>query len=270
MLIIFISIHRKITSTLKTIIFGAMKKENVSKDWFATWFDSPYYHLLYNNRDEHEASLFFEQLIQELAIPAGTKVLDLACGAGRHARAMAKIGLRVSACDLSANSIAEAIEHSDPSIRFFVHDMRQPLDDTYQCVFNLFTSFGYFDDQADNLKVLQQVNAALESGGIFVLDFMNTSKVINTLKPTERIVREHITFEITRRLEANSIVKTISCSDQGEHFVFQERVQALFEKDFESMLTNANFALVKKAGDYQLNAFDREHSDRLILICTKP
>ncbi len=246
-----------------------MKQKSEMNEWFATWFNSPYYHLLYNNRSEHEANLFLDNLILELKPANNTTVLDLACGAGRHARALAKYGLSVSGCDLSPNSIEEAKRISSSDIHFFVHDMRNALPEKYIFVFNLFTSFGYFESQLENLKVLQSVHNALLPDGLLVLDFMNVEKVKANLKSEETIQRDSIAFSIRRKIENGIIIKDISFTDHEKAYSFQERVQALTEKDFEKLLTDAKFVITKKAGDYQLTPFDEKNSDRLILFCKK-
>jgi 2-polyprenyl-3-methyl-5-hydroxy-6-metoxy-1,4-benzoquinol methylase len=78
------------------------------KSWFSTWFDSPYYHILYEQRDEKEAASFIQALQQKLHIQPGMNVLDAACGKGRHAYNNHQMGYEVCAFDLSVESIAEA------------------------------------------------------------------------------------------------------------------------------------------------------------------
>ena len=62
------------------------------KDWFQSWFNTPYYHMLYQHRDSKDAELFVQALVKKLAITEGDKVLDLACGRGRHARFLEQLG----------------------------------------------------------------------------------------------------------------------------------------------------------------------------------
>ena len=93
--------------------------------WFINWFDSPYYHLLYKNRDEKEAQVFIDDLMQYLQIPQGSKLIDIACGKGRHAIYFNKKGMDVVGVDLSSNSISYAKEHENSTLQFEVHDMRE-------------------------------------------------------------------------------------------------------------------------------------------------
>ena len=124
------------------------------KEWFESWFDTHYYHVLYKNRDHSEAEVFIKNLFNELAIQPGVNVLDLACGKGRHSIFVNSLGFDTTGVDLSTKSIAEAKINESETLRFFEHDMRNPLPNSeFGLVLNLFTSFGYFDCDDDNLAV---------------------------------------------------------------------------------------------------------------------
>ncbi len=245
-----------------------MHLEN-SKEWFSTWFNSPYYHLLYDHRDEREAEVFLKKLIQHLALHPYTPVLDLACGAGRHSIVLNELGLRVEGCDLSPNSIAEATAKTEGKIHFFVHDMRNELLKKYDCIFNLFTSFGYFESQEDNLSVLKSLHSALEIGGILVIDFMNAEKAIADLKLRQEIKKGDILFSIKREVLNERIVKTIAFEAEGHSYFFQEKVQVLRIEDFKNLFQQSGFELIETFGSYNLTPFHVSNSDRLICICKK-
>ena len=140
-----------------------------TNEWFASWFDSPYYHKLYSNRDDGEAADFLTRLTAHLSLPKTVHILDLACGAGRHSRVLHQLGYHVTGCDLSSNSILEAQEKASDGMSFFVHDMRNPLPDTYDVALNLFTSFGYFDHVEDNSRVLDSIYNGLSENGLLVI-----------------------------------------------------------------------------------------------------
>ena len=113
-------------------------------NWFEEWFDSPYYHLLYCNRSAEEAESFIKKLTQKLDLRKGAKVLDVACGKGRHSRTLASLGYDVTGIDLSANSIAFAKNFENAHLKFEVFDMRKTYAaQKFDYVFNLFSSFGY-------------------------------------------------------------------------------------------------------------------------------
>ncbi|MBK9190975.1 MAG: class I SAM-dependent methyltransferase [Crocinitomicaceae bacterium] len=240
-------------------------------EWFESWFDSKYYHILYQNRDENEANLFLSALKDHLNLPANSKILDLACGKGRHAKILSEMGYQVDGADLSENSIASALSMSNDALRFFVHDMRNPLPDnhSYDAILNLFTSFGYFDNTADNLKVLHAVYQALKPHGILVIDYLNAEKIKLNLVCAESKQCNGIDFSISRKVENDSIYKNISFSDQGNSFNYTEKVQLIGLEDFKKMLIASNFELSEVFGDYNLGKFASEKSDRLILIARK-
>ena len=100
---------------------------NTKTPWFENWFDSPYYHILYKDRDYKEAEIFISNLINFLKPPKESKLLDLACGAGRHSIFINKMGYDVTGVDLSKNSIDTALAHKNDSLQFDTHDMRDMI-----------------------------------------------------------------------------------------------------------------------------------------------
>jgi len=241
---------------------------NSNPEWFAEWFNSPYYHILYKNRDDQEAAAFIERLCAFLKLTPESSILDLACGAGRHSRVLHQLGYKVSGCDLSPNSIAEAKANSSAEIDFYVHDMRLPLPHKYDAILNLFTSIGYFKELEDNLQVFESVSKGLNANGTFVIDFMNCNKIVREMKPRYVLTIDDITFHIKKEISHGRILKTITFEDKGESYFFQEKVQVLTYEIFEDLLTKAGFKIKTVFGSYKLDAYDAEQSDRLILICS--
>jgi SAM-dependent methyltransferase len=240
------------------------------KEWFANWFDSPYYDLLYQGLNEAEAALFVDALLGYLAKPAPAKVLDLPCGKGRHSIYLHQKGYEVVGADLSIRSIHYAKQFENDRLRFFQHDMREafPLAG-FDMVLNLFTSFGYFDHVGDNVKVLQSVCNAMKPDGVFVLDYFNGEKVKNNLVVYNEKVFDEARFVIQKKVEDGKVVKDIdlilpSCSQH-----FQEKVQLFGLADFERLFTEANLQIEQVFGDYQLGKFDVQNSDRLIVIASQ-
>src|SRR5690554_3145970 len=143
------------------------------KNWFVEWFDTDYYHILYKDRDYKEAALFIDNITSYLNLPDNAKVLDLCCGKGRHSSYLNTLGFDVLGVDLSENSIAEAKKNENDSLHFKTHDMREPVGQKFDAVFNLFTSFGYFENGQDNLSTLKAIQESLLDDGFAVIDFMN-------------------------------------------------------------------------------------------------
>lgn len=241
-----------------------MSKEN--KAWYVSWFDTPYYHTLYKDRDYAEAQMLIDNLSHYLNIEEGAKILDLACGKGRHSVYLNKLGYDVTGVDLSTNSIESAKEFESDTLHFHVHDMREPLKEKYDVILNLFTSFGYFPDPADNARTLDAIHQSLTEYGLAVIDFMNVDKVIANLVPSEVKTVDGIDFHITRKYEDGFIIKNIVFDADGEHHDFTEKVKALRLEDFEEMMEEKGIFLLDAFGDYKLRKFYKNESDRLIMI----
>jgi len=240
--------------------------KTISKKWYASWFDTPYYHILYKDRDYEEAQFFMDTLTNYLNLPEEAKILDLACGKGRHSIYLNQLGFKVTGADLSENSIEQAAQSANDKLDFVVHDMRLPFDEKFDAIFNLFTSFGYFEDDADNLKTLKAVRDSLSEYGFAVIDFMNVDFVLENLVPSETKTVEGIDFHIRRYEKGNHIYKEIRFNTEGEDFFFTEKVQALRLADFEKMMEEADIYLLDIFGDYKLRKFYKTQSERLIMI----
>jgi SAM-dependent methyltransferase len=242
------------------------KINNLQSNWFASWFDSPYYHILYKDRNYREAQVFMDNLTHYLNLPEKAKVLDLACGKGRHSIYLNQLGFEVIGADLSENSIVEANKNANEHLHFQVHDMREPFEDKFDAIFNLFTSFGYFENDEDNSKTLIAIKDSLTEYGFAVIDFMNVNQVIANLVPEETKTVDGIDFYIKRYVLDNHIYKEIDFEDKGERFHFTEKVKALTLDDFQEMMTDAGIYLLDTFGDYKLKKFLKNTSERLIMI----
>ncbi|MBD1397363.1 class I SAM-dependent methyltransferase [Pontibacter sp. JH31] len=240
------------------------------EEWFSTWFDSPYYHILYSNRDDRDARLFMDNLLAYLHPKPEHKILDLACGKGRHSLYLNQQGYDVTGVDLSEQSIQYASQFENERLHFAVHDMREVYQpEAFDFVLNLFTSFGYFNNETENVVALHATAATLKHGGKLVIDFMNTDRTIANLVAHEEKEVKGINFRISRRVEDGFIIKTICFSDKGQDFRFEERVRALREEDFLEYFRMVQLRLVDVFGDYRLNPYERESSDRIIFVLKK-
>ncbi len=240
--------------------------KSVAKNWFASWFDTPYYHILYKERNYREAQIFMDNLTHYLNLPEKAKVLDLACGKGRHAIYLNQLGYDVVGADLSENSIAEANKNRNDTLSFQVQDMRETFEDKFDAIFNLFTSFGYFENDDDNLTTLKAMKESLTEYGFAVIDFMNVNQVIANLVPQEIKTVENIDFHIKRFVRDGHIYKEIDFEDNGQQFHFTEKVKALTLNDFEKLMEEAGIYLLDTFGDYKLKKFHKSESERLIMI----
>ena len=236
------------------------------KHWYSSWIDTPFYHILYKDRDDKEAQSFMDALTYYLNISQNSTILDLACGKGRHSLYLNSIGYDVTGLDLSKQSISEAKQKENGRLCFDVHDMSKPYFKQFDTVFNLFTSFGYFDCDEDNLNTIKAIKANLKPNGIGVIDFMNIDVVKNSLKQDDIKTVNGIDFYLKRSVKNGYIVKDIAFNFKGQDFNFYERVKAFSLNDFKTMFEQAELTLLDVFGDYQLNTFNKQNSERLIMI----
>ena len=239
------------------------------KEWFAEWFDTSYYHILYQNRNDEEAKRFIQALLGVLKLTPNSSLLDLACGKGRHAVTLNSSGHKVLGVDLSAQSIAAAKGFENSNLSFAVHDMRKAIQgETFDCVFNLFTSFGYFDSHEENERVCEAIYKMLKPGGQLVIDFMNATKVINNIVEKEQKSLNGIDFNISRKYTGTHILKEIRFVDKGEHYHFTERVQTIDREQFVKLLA-PYFNIKFTFGSFDLDEYIPEKSERLIIIASR-
>ena len=239
---------------------------NENTEWFSSWFDTPFYHILYKDRDDVEAHAFMDTLTRYLNLPEGGRILDLACGRGRHSVYLNTLGYEVTGVDLSESSIDFAKQFENENLRFKVHDMCKPLNQKFDAVFNLFTSFGYFDEDIDNLKTIKSIKKELNTTCFGVIDFMNSRYVMEHLVFEEVKVVEGITFFLRRYKQDGYIIKDIDFVHNGKDYSFQERVRAFTLSDFETLFEQAGVHLLDIFGDYKLSTFKPETSERLVMI----
>ena len=240
-----------------------------TKTWFSEWFNTTYYHTLYKHRNNTEAQKFIQNLVRFLNLPKSATILDLACGKGRHSIFLNSLGYNVIGADLSKNSIQYANQFANSTLKFMVQDMRKPFPIKVDAVFNMFTSFGYFDDDNDDIKVLKNIESMIEQNGVAVIDYMNVPKVIKNLVKSETVTRDHLDFKIKRHVTNGFITKDIDLIDDGKEFHFQERVKAIDLDKFRNYCKQANLKINHIFGDYNLSEFNTQTSDRLILILSK-
>ena len=235
-------------------------------DWFTDWFNTSYYHTLYKERNDKDAQLFMRNIINFLKIPSSSHLLDLPCGKGRHSIYLNSLGYKVTGADLSVNSIQAAKKYENNTLDFKLKDMRKPFNIKYDAVFNLFTSFGYFENDMDDILVLKNIHKGLHKNGLLVLDFLNVVNVEKKLVKKEVKIVDEITFNLQREIKDGFILKHIKFTDKGVNHSFSERVKYLTLKKFESYFFEAGLKINHIFGDYHLSKFNPITSERLIFV----
>lgn len=236
-------------------------------DWFEEWFGEDYLRL-YPHRDIKEAVRAIELIANHVSGREIRSVLDLACGAGRHSKLLCERWWTVG-LDLSAVLLKVARKQS-PDSPYVRADMRElPFaDGSFDLVVNLFTSFGYFEDDREHARVMKCVAAAMKRGGTFVVDFFNAKEVRRNLVACDERVVNGVTVEQRRTISADNrfVEKSIRLREQDKEY--RERVRLLSPADLERMLIAAGFSVVARAGDYAGSPL-ADDSPRTILFATR-
>jgi cyclopropane fatty-acyl-phospholipid synthase-like methyltransferase len=244
-------------------------------EWFEEWFDSPLYEKLYSERDDSEAAHMADLITGLISPGQHPALLDLACGRGRHSFQLAKRGFKVTGVDLSERAIAVArsrVAASQPNNpEFRTGDMRQALHTRFNVVVNLFTSFGYFEHDSENRRVIENVGLMLQPGGWFVQDYLNPEWVRSNLRHEENGHIDHIEYQIRRSIQNGFVKKTMDFTDHrtGSTASFTERVRLYGREWFREACAGAGLKTTAVFGDYGGEAFDELRSPRIIMFSKK-
>lgn len=254
--------------------------------WYRDWFDSEAYEVVYRERNLDDARRLLG-LVERAAQPEpGASVLDVACGRGRHSRLLAARGYRVTGIDLAPNAIGTARRRAESEaldVDFRVADMRDlPFESDFDGVVNLFTSFGYFETDAEHQAALDAMARALRPGGFLIQDFLNPDFVLDRLVPEDTRTTEAQgigTVEIRQKRwvsgDGRRLNKriTLCCFDHGtgepDEHTFTESVRLYRRADFETLHARAGLSVRQVFGDYDGGAFGPS-SPRLILFSRRP
>jgi len=230
--------------------------------WYETAFRKQYLDLYYH-RDDEAAEGEAEFAARALGLPDGALMLDVACGAGRHARALAGLGHRVVGLDLSRDLLAEAA-----GVTRVRGDMRRlPFAGAFDAALSFFTSFGYFDDEG-NRATLASVGEALRPGGAFLLDFLNAVAVETQLVEESQEERDGRMFVIRRRIEDGRVVKDVRIEEEGLTMSYSESVRLYHHHDLVNLLKEASLNPVAAYGDFDGRDYTTD-APRCILVAKR-
>ena len=244
----------------------------VAAEWFRIWFSSPYYDLLYKQRNEQEATFCINKFVEFLNIPVGSRILDVACGKGRHSRALAAKGFDVTGIDLSAPSIIEAKKFETENLHFYVHDMRLPFWINYfDYAFNFFTSFGYFRTMREHDDAIRTMAQSMRMNGILMIDYLNVHYAEEHLVPREEKRSNGVLFNIDRWFDEKHFYKRIHVEEAEKKFseTYTEQVEKFSLGDFTDMLSYEGLVIENIFGDYELNKYHVRNSPRMIMMARK-
>jgi SAM-dependent methyltransferase len=217
-------------------------------EWFEEWFGEEYLQL-YPHRDEAEADQAVGLIVRATGLAPGWRVLDVACGAGRHARAFRAAGARCVGLDLSLTLLRVARGVTDaPLVR---GDMRRmPVrPGSMDLTVSLFTSFGYFEHDDEHATALREMVATVRTGGWFVIDFLNAAEVRRRLVARESVAVRGGEAEVTRTMSPDGryVCKSI-LTPAGRSFT--ERVRLFDQDQMTAMMAAAGVTVRQRFGDY--------------------
>jgi len=261
--------------------------DNIKGNWWQQIFDSQYLEsypteqMISNAKDEAK------KVAKLLPLKKGSSVLDLCCGYGRHSIEFAKMGYKVMGLDYSDQYIRMASDKAKKerltNVQFIKGDMRKiPFENKFDAVVNLFSSFGYFEDESDHQKVLNQVSKSLKRGGVFLLDLQNARKWLKrdknggftysnkygsyqrTTLPNGVIVNVENDFNLTT-LKSSNYVSWIKNGKKNEYYF---SMQCFLREVLEEMLKAAYLVPIKTFGNYNGDKYSYR-SKRLIILAKK-
>lgn len=249
------------------------------KAWYERSFGEDYL-IVYKHRDLEGARHEVRRMIDWLGLPQGARVFDLCCGMGRHSLALADFGYRVTGMDLSETLLSEARRmDTGGRVTWLRGDMRGvPVDGetaqaanmakgSFDAVVNLFTSFGYFNEDGENAKVLGHMASLLKPGGKFIIDYLNPSFVAAHLVPSSERRSHGLLIRETRTIEQGMVKKEIVLSEDGTHDrIYHEQVKLYGLPQFEAMTAAAGLSIERVYGGYDERVYDPGTSPRLIMV----
>lgn len=241
-------------------------------EWYKDWFNSPYYHKLYFERDTEEAKRFISNLLRHFNPAQGSTILDVACGRGRHSRILAEGLYDVTGIDISQDSICYAQQFEKDNLHFFLHDMRLPAWVNYfDYAFNFFTSFGYFNTRREHDDAMRTIVSALKSNGTLLFDFLNVHYAEERLKHSELKEMDNTLYEIQRWDDARFFYKKITVKDPNldKPMIYTEKVAKFSLGDFTDMLSFQGVQVTEVFGDYNLSRYDIRTTPRMIIVAKK-
>ncbi len=245
---------------------------DIPDNWFKDWFSSPYYHQLYFQRDDHQATAFINRLIEYLHPAADSFIMDAGCGKGSYATIMASLGFDVTGVDLSFENIAEAKSYESDKLHFFQHDMRLPFWINYfHYAFNLFANFGYFRTEREHYNAIRTMANSIKINGILVLDYLNVHYAEDHLVHKSDKEVDGVNFYLTKWYDETHFYKKIIVEDDRlkEPMVYQEKVAKFTLGDFNDMFAFHRLQIQEVFGDYELKGYDLKSSPRMLMIAKK-
>jgi SAM-dependent methyltransferase len=248
----------------------------VSADWYDGFFEGDWLDEVALRADTERTAGQVEFVVEKLALPDGARVLDLACGHGRIALELARRGYRVTGLDLSPRSLElarEVAEREGLEIDLVEADMREiPAGPAFDAVVSIFTSFGYFEQEKENQRVLDGVERALAPGGSFLIDVVNLLGLARRYQARrweeERgvVFLEEHEFDVVK---GRNRARWTFVRPDGRRSELVHSLRTYAPHELIAMLERAGLALAGSWGGFDGSELSLD-SWRLILLARKP
>jgi len=251
----------------------ARKKKGERSSSACLWYKKSFgtlYPQIYSHRDEETAVTEIENLLDFLRIGAGALVLDVCCGGGRHLLPLRKKKLAAFGIDLSAPLLCEASEKPGLDGRLVMGDMRRlPFGGAFDLVVNLFSSFGYFEEESENEHALAEMVQALKPGGTLVMDHINAGLLEKTIIPESVGTFEYGTVKQRRKIVRGRVIKHIDViHNDGEQQHFIESIALYTPDQLITLCKKAGLSEPRFMGNFDGEPFAAE-SPRMILVAER-
>lgn len=243
--------------------------------WYKSFFGEDYLRI-YDFLTPERTELEVKGIIHLLKLPPGSAILDLCCGHGRHSIELAKRGYRVAGQDLSEVFLQHAqsdAEKQGVQVRWVQSDMRNiPFENEFDAVINIFTAFGYLENEDEDQLVLQQIQKALKPGGLFLLETKNREWLMRNFDPGNVVRYEDglIVFEERDFDMLTDIchVKVTMLHPDGNRQEYGHAARMYSLKDYAHKLTAAGLQIQTCYGGLEGSKL-RISSSRLVIIASK-
>ncbi len=246
------------------------------KEWFEKWFSNKLYLDVYKDRDEQDARMFINLIQRNTNLTAGKKVLDVCCGQGRHSIEFGRRGYNVLGIDISeilierARSALKRECERELKVRFEIEDMRTfSYKNSFDAAVNIFSSFGYFDNDIENFVVFDNIRSSLKKKGLFVFDFLNATYLKKNIISESKNKIGGKTIIQQRQITSDYVVKYIYIDKIKNKPDFFERIKLYSFEEFRKQFEFHGFKICKVFGDYCGNKYIKDKSGRIIIFAEK-
>jgi SAM-dependent methyltransferase len=244
----------------------------VDPHWYDGFFDDDWLTLLELRATPERNQEEVDFIIEALELEPGERILDLACGFGRHSIELARRGLRVTGLDLSAPSLERAraaAQEAGVEIEFVHGDMRElSWTDEFDAVINVFSSFGYLESEAEDQRVLEAVARVLQPEGRFLLEMAHLFGIIRQFRarawndlPNGELLLEDREFDL---LSGRNLVRWIFVATDGSRRELRTSLRFYSPAELVRMLAAAGLTVEQAWGGYDASELTLD-SPRLAL-----